>query len=157
MSWSRSGQLSSARYVHGDQDYLSHFHQTDKALKLPPFFETSSSYFGWLSSWCRYMALRSFELKPSKWCELFHACASSMSTPVGVSITEKLLPFVILDRLSIRDGNDEQVVVKELCSALTFCEASEKRVPHSERQKVVKTILDVIDVLQYWNEKENES
>jgi len=157
MSWSRSGQLSSARYVHDDQDYLSHFHQTDKALKLPPFFETSSSYFGWLSSWCRYMALRSFELKPSKWSELFHACASAMRTPVGVSITEYLLPFVILDRLCFGDGNDEQVVVKELCSALTFCEASEKRVPHSERQKVVKTILDVIDVLQYWNEKETES
>lgn len=123
----------------------------------PPFFIDATSYFGWMSNWCSYMARRAYESKETEWSELFYACRTALRTPVGLEIAEYLLPILILDRVCFGDAQDERVILDEIRSALSFGPDSSTRMLHTERQKVVNTLLDLIETLQRWHEQETES
>ena len=119
--------------------------------------EVSNTYYGWISDWTCSMVLRLHHVKKGKWGSLFYACGPALHTPVGLRVGEYLLPVLVLDCICFGDGHDEQTVLDKMRSALTFGPESKCEMSQSERQKAVSTILDVIDTLQLWSEKETES
>lgn len=121
------------------------------SAKQAPFFQKSTSYFSWISNWCRFMVHRSNIGTKTKWNGLFYACRTALRTQAGMSVAEFLLPLLVLDRICFGDGHDEQVVVNEIREALTF-DGAEALMNQSERRKAVSTVFMVIDTLQHWSE-----
>jgi serine/threonine-protein kinase ATR len=126
--------------------------------KPPPYFPTASSYYEWVSSWCRYMVHRSSERRDSAWSKSFYACRHALRTASGLHIAEFLLPLIALDLLCFGDLQDEECVVKEILRALQFppMQAGEVSMNHGERQKSVSTVFSLIDTLRFWSERFTE-
>ena len=122
------------------------------AAKSPPFFTKSTSFFSWLSSFCRYLVTRSVSNKNSEWGEFFHACRSAIRSQAGVGVAEFLLPLLILDTLCFGEQVDEKAIVQEFLSVLSV----ENSVNLKEREKAASVVFAVIDLLRDWCEKETE-
>lgn len=129
-------------------------------MKKPPFFQMSSSFFGWVSNWCRYMVHRSQETKQNKWSELFYTCRTALRTPAGLGVAEFLLPILILDCLCCGNQSDEQILLREIKDALTFGvneNSFDFCMSKTDRQKAVSVLFNVMDQLQFWSETEAET
>uniref|UniRef100_A0A7S4J226 non-specific serine/threonine protein kinase n=1 Tax=Odontella aurita TaxID=265563 RepID=A0A7S4J226_9STRA len=132
------------------------YHQSDKASpRKPPFFRKCTTYTSWLSQWCRFMIFRSKGNSRSRWRHFFHACRSSIRSNPGIRIAEFLLPLLVLDSIAFGDSEDEKNTINELLDALSF--NGEKKMPRSEKQKVINAVFTVMDMLEIWNEGEKES
>jgi serine/threonine-protein kinase ATR len=133
------------------------FHEAEGVnfSKQPPFFQKSSTYFSWISSWCRHMIYRSNESK-SPWGQLFFACRTAVRTTAGLSTSEFLLPVLVLDRLCFGNSQDEHIVISEIRDALTTTQSDIYSMDLSELQKAVNVVFTVIDTLQRWAEEETE-
>lgn len=136
--------------------WFSDFHEMEGSnpSKQPPFFRKATTYFSWMSNWCRYMINRAHESK-TQWSGLFHACRTAVRTTAGLGATEFLLPILVLDRLCFGNAQDERVMIGEMRDALSFTSASADE-DRTERQKVVNAIFTVIETLQLWSEEEIE-
>eukprot|EP00977_Amphora_coffeiformis_P015047 scaffold4341_cov161-Amphora_coffeaeformis.AAC.1 len=124
----------------------------------PPFFSLSSSYYQWMSSWCRFMIYRSKSKNDSDWCKLLHACRLALRTQSGLGIAEFLSPIIVLDRICSGNTEDEACVVDEMKDALVFREGGDAvtAMNRSERQKAVSTVFSIIGTLRYWSERDTE-
>lgn len=128
-------------------------------VKQPPFFQASSTFYGWLSNWCRYMVHRSHNTKQNRWSDLFYACRTAVRTQAGLGVAEFLLPMLVLDRLCFGNGHDEQTLLREIKDALTFDtkgKSANTRMNKTDRQKAASVVFNVIDLLQSWSETETE-
>lgn len=104
------------------------------------------------------MLRRSYERgERTKWTGLFYACRSAIRTPVGLGVAEYVLPLLVLERVCYGDGHDDHLLLAEIQSVLTFGKDVNCVMGHSERQKAVSTVLDLIDTLQFWLDQETES
>ena len=69
---------------------------------------------------------------------------------MGLDVAEFLLPALVLDRIC-----DGVPIEDEIVEALTFDSSCRTTMGDSERQKVVATLLDLVDTLQLWFETES--
>jgi hypothetical protein len=123
----------------------------------PPFFSKMESYSGWLLGWCRYMIHRSTaDNKAGEWCRLLHCCRLACRTVAGIPITEFLLPVLVLERLCFGNQHDEQYIVTEISTALSYPLTQAQHMSHDGHQKAVGTLLSMLDTLSYWSETEIE-
>lgn len=138
--------------------WTTNYKQVDVvAAKTPPFFIKSSSYFSWLSSFCRFLVTRSYANKKSVWGDFFHACRSAIRSKACVGVAEFLLPLFVLDTMCFGTKNDKDVVVDEFIQVLTFDEGdTTSKMDLKEREKAANAVFSVMYVLRYWLEKEVE-
>lgn len=129
----------------------------------PPFFQHSSTYFMWLSNFCRYMIKRSMVTGRSQWTDFFFACRMAIRTSPGLAVAEFILPLLILDRLCSDVKEDEDAILAEiqdiLCHELPdgiLEPLTSIRMSQGDQQKAVKTIFSILDTLQWWAEHETE-
>ena len=129
----------------------------------PPFFQHSSSYFMWLSNFCRYMIKRSMVTVRSRWTDFFFACRMAIRTLPGLAVAEFILPLLILDRLCSDMKEDEDAILSEIQDILCHDLPDGKSKPHTsirmsqgDQQKAAKTIFSILDMLQWWVEHETE-
>jgi len=132
------------------------------STKDPPFFRGASSYFGWLSYWCRYMLKRSNDDGRNQWCSFFYACRTAIRSKAGMPLAEFIVPLLVLDRICNGNGNDERAVINEFLSVLDFGEKENmkgiesSKMSHPERQKAVNCAFMILDTLRHWAERETE-
>ena len=141
--------------------WTTNYKQADTAAaKLPPFFVKSSTYFSWLSSFCRFLITRSNSNKKSMWRPFFYACRSAIRSQAGISVAEFLFPFLLLDAVCFGDKQDENVIASELIDALSFEKAGPDKnitvMNLREREKAANAVFTVMDVLRHWVDHEIE-
>jgi len=127
--------------------------------RQPPFFRVSSTFYGWLSNWCRYMVHRSHSTSKNDWTELFFACRTALRTQAGLSVAESLLPLLVLDRLCFGGVFDQNILVSEITDVLTIGSQDNggtHSMSRSDLRKAVSTIFSLIDLLQHWVEPETD-
>ena len=128
--------------------------------KTPPFFRNSSTFYDWLSNWCRYMVHCAHVDRQTAWTKLFHCCRTALRTQAGLEITELILPFLVLDRLCFGNGNDHAILLNEIRDVLMFCDCKDadfgSSMPSSEKRNAVNAIFSLLDLLQHWVEPEVE-
>ena len=137
----------------------SNFKQQElKSRVSPPFFgkSTSHSYLSWLSLICRYLVERSKSNKQSVWGGFFYACRSAIRSKAGDSAAEFLLPLFILDAVCFGENSDEDIIVNDFLSALSFDSNTPSRMNLREREKVCNAVFTVLHVLRHWMEREIE-
>jgi FAT domain len=155
--WLRT-QLTDAGVVEIVEPYwVSEFHEVEGSshTKVPPYFQKSSTFFSWMSNWCRHMISRSHEVK-SPWSPLFYACRTAVRSTAGLSTAEFLLPLLVLDGICFGNVEDRRILIDEMRDALAspLCESS--TMDWTERQKAVNAVFSVIDTLLLWAEETHE-
>ena len=140
--------------------WSSTYMQVDtSAAKPPPFFGKTSSYFSWLSSFCRFLVTRSNANKNSVWGDFFHACRSAIRSRAGLGVAEFLLPLFVLDAVCFGEKkmkSDEDMIVDEFLRVLSFEDTDAGLMNLREREKAVNAVFTVMDVLRHWMENEVE-
>lgn len=122
-------------------------------LKEPPFFESSPSYYSWMSNFCRWMISNAHNSLLSPWKDFFHACRTAIRTQAGLLMTEFILPLLILDRICFGTKQDEVAICQEFLSVLNSKSPS---MSQTDFQRAVSTIFMVIQTLSFWAERETE-
>lgn len=135
--------------------WTSLYKQTEaSAIKSPPFFTESKSYYHWLADWGRYMMERSSNNSRSVYRKIFYSTRSALRSDAGLGIVEFLLPYLILDSICFGDDLDKQYTSNELTSVLmTFTKC---RMPKLELQKSISTVFFIMKLFQIWSENEIE-
>lgn len=135
--------------------WTTNYKQVDTvAPRLPPFFNKATTFFSWLSSFCRFLVSQCNANKKSAWKDFFHACRSAIRSQSGIGVSEFLFPLFILDSLCFGAKADEEIIVDEFRRVLNFDDACPMNL--KEREKAANSIFTVMDVLRHWLEKELE-
>ncbi len=124
--------------------------------RSPPFFNESTSYFTWLSTWTRFMVETSHSNEKSRYSALFYACRAAIRSEAGIGIMEFLLPLLVLDTICFGDEFDRNAAVMEINQVLSSCTDGEKIMEKMELQKSVAVVFMVIETFQSWADKEIE-
>ena len=129
----------------------------------PPFFKHASSYFVWLSNFCRYMIRRSKISGDNQWTDFFFACRTAIRSSAGLAVAEFILPLLILDRLCSDIKVVEDAIHSELLDVLCHHlpdidtdSSTSCRMGQGERQKAISAVFSILDTLQWWAEHEIE-
>jgi len=125
------------------------------ALKAPPFFKKSNSYFTWLSQFSKYMLTRSHSNRNSVWKDLFYACRSAIRSQAGLDVAEFIFPLLVLDGVCFGDKNEEDAILSEILDALSF-EDGKGSMELRDREKAANLVFTLLDVLKHWLEQEIE-
>ena len=125
------------------------------ALKPPPFFKKSNSYFTWLSQFSKYMLTRSHSNRSSVWKDLFYACRSAIRSQAGIDVAEFIFPLLVLDGVCFGDKHEEDAITSEILDALSF-EEDKGAMKLREREKAANLVFTLLDVLKHWSEQETE-
>lgn len=125
------------------------------ALKPPPFFKKSNSYFAWLSQFSKYMLTRSHSNRNSVWKDLFYACRSAIRSQAGIDVAEFIFPLLVLDGVCFGDKHEEDAILSEILDALSF-EDNKGAMALREREKAANLVFTLLDVLKHWMEQEIE-
>ena len=136
------------------------YKQVDIDEKSPPFLPRSTSYFQWISSFCRFLVSRSHSNNKSAWGSFFHACRSAIRSLSGVAIAEFLLPLFVLDLLCFGNKSDEEIIVEELIRVLSFETQGDQNhdgMRLEEREKAVLAVFGLMSILRQWSENETEA
>ena len=134
--------------------WSTNYKQVDTiAPRLPPYFSKSTTFFSWLSSFCRYLVSQSNANKKSAWGDFFYACRSAIRSQSGMGVAEFLLPLFVLDSLCFGAKTDEEIIVDEFLQVLKF---EGHQMDLKEREKAANSVFVVMDVLRHWLEKEIE-
>jgi len=160
-------QLKSANVLDVIEPYWeSKFNEKSKTMASkttqPPFFHQSLNYHIWISRWCRYMILRAHEDSACTWRGLLHACRTVVRSPSALSISEFIVPILVLERLCFGTPDDEAVIVQELKDVFKFSGSPAAssgpvvHMSHNEKQKAVTTAFNLIDTLKWWSNEEQE-
>lgn len=156
-NWLRS-QLTDAGVIEVVEPFwVSEFHEVEGSsqTKSPPYFQKSSTYFSWMSNWCRHMISRSHETK-SPWSPLFYACRTAVRSTAGLSTAEFLLPLLVLDGICFGNAEDKSVLIGEMRDALASPVCGSNTMDWTELQKAVNAVFSVIDTLLLWAEETHE-
>jgi hypothetical protein len=134
--------------------WSTNYKQVDTiAPRSPPYFSKSTTFFSWLSSFCRYLVSQSNANKKSAWGDFFYACRSAIRSQSGMGVAEFLLPLFVLDSLCFGTKTDEEIIIDEFLQVLKF---EGHQMDLKEREKAANSVFVVMDVLRYWLEKEIE-
>ena len=130
--------------------------------RQPPFFRGSSTFYGWLSNWCRHMVYRSYSTTESnEWTRVFFACRTALRSQAGLNVAETLLPLLVLHRLCFGGGVDQNSLLSEINDVLTICaenngSPSNSSLSRSDRRKAIGAVFALMDLLEQWVEPESE-
>ena len=124
--------------------------------KSPPFFDESTSYYNWLSTWSRFIIERSYSNEKSRYSDLFYACRSAIRSEAGIGILEFLLPLMVLDTICFGGEFERNATVVELNKVLSSCIDGEKVMEKIELQKAIAVVFMVIETFQSWANTEIE-
>lgn len=139
-----------------DPFWSTNYMQADTtALKPPPFFRKSNSYFAWLSQFSKYMLTRSHSNRNSIWKDLFYACRSAIRSRAGIDVAEFIFPLLILDGVCFGDKHEEDAITSEILDAMSF-EDFEGAMELREREKAANLVFTLLDVLRHWLDQETE-
>ena len=136
------------------------YKQVDIDEKTPPFLPRSTSYFQWISSFCRFLVSRSHSNNKNAWGPFFHACRSAIRSLSGIAMAEFLLPLFVLDLLCFGSKSDEEIIVEELIRVLSFegqGDQNHEGMRLEEREKAVLVVFGLMSILRQWSENETEA
>ena len=109
--------------------------------KSPPFFDESTSYYNWLSTWSRFIIERSYSNEKSRYSDLFYACRSAIRSEAGIGILEFLLPLMVLDTICFGGEFERNATVVELNKVLSSCIDGEKVMEKLNFKKLLRWYL----------------
>jgi hypothetical protein len=92
----------------------------------------------------------------SPWGDFFYACRTAVRTQAGISMTEFILPLLILDRICFGSHKDEEAIRNEFLDILSFDSSSSVSMNQSDHQRAVSSLFVVMETLDYWAERETE-
>jgi len=134
--------------------------QVDIDEKSPPFLPRSTSYYQWISSFCRFLISRSHSNNKNAWGAFFHACRSAIRSLSGIVMAEFLLPLFVLDLLCFGNKSDEEIIVEELVRVLSFDTQGDQNhdgMRLEEREKAVLVVFGLMSILRQWSDNETEA
>ncbi|KAG7355473.1 phosphatidylinositol 3- and 4-kinase [Nitzschia inconspicua] len=126
-------------------------------IRQPPFFQNSTTYFSWISSFSRWMIFEANVCTYSPWKHVFFACRTAVKSLAGLEMAEFILPLLVCDRICF--GSDQvfdQISHEFRVMLQVKNNKGNVRMPMNERRKAVGALFQVFDTLEYWAEQEIE-
>ena len=130
------------------------------APKPFPFFRSSSTYYMWLSNWCRYMIHRAYENRKTQWTKLFHSCRTALRTNAGLGVADCLLPYLALDCLCFGSGHDRAMLRSEMRDVLSYDVNGallNETMALTDRRNAVSKVFGLVETMLLWIEPEADA
>ena len=124
--------------------------------RSPPFFKRSSSYYMWMSQFCRWMILNAKDSHICPWKDFFYACRNVVRSMTGLETSEFILPLLIADRICYGTHEEFDSICTEFLDTLDFDSGNTTQMDPGGRQRAVNALFHVVDTLSYWTEQETE-
>ena len=129
--------------------------QDDMIVKSrdPPFFTQTATYVMWITSFCRWMIIKSKNCSDSRWKDFFYSCRTATRSETGLNVAEFIVPLLVLDRLCFGKQGEKKLIVDEF---LLLLKNETKLMPINDRQKALNAFFSVVDTLSHWADRETE-